>query len=68
MMYVFFSSNMLNTAMTVPILLLVRLPSAAKRRLILFPFACTASFTSGMSRSCSRISLMLRRAPSAFLA
>lgn len=59
---------MLNTGITVPILLLVLRPSAAKRRLILLPFACTASWTCGINRSCCRMSFMLRQAPSPFLA
>ena len=62
------SARMLNTAMTVPILLLVLLPSAANRSLILFPSLLMASLTSLIVSRYSSTSLTLHRAPSPFFA
>lgn len=63
-----FSLRMLKTAITVPILLLVLLPSAAKRRWSWLPAACTASLIVTMDSSCLNISLMTHLTPSPFLA
>ncbi len=49
----FSSSNKLKTAMTVLILLLVLLPSAAKWRLSRLPFACAASSSRNTTKSFS---------------
>ena len=63
-----FSLRMLKTAITVPILLLVRLPSAAKRKWSWLPAACTTSLIVTMDSSCFNMSLTTRLAPSPFLA
>ena len=63
-----FSHKMLKTAITVPILLLVRLPFAANRSLILEPSFLMASLTSGIVIDYSRTSQTLLRAPSPCLA
>ena len=62
------SLRILNTAMTVPILLLVRLPSAAKRRWSLLPLACTVLFIPLVDNSWTKTAFMSRLTPSPFLA
>ena len=63
-----FSARMLKTAITVPIRLLVLLPSGANLSFMVFPPLLMASLTSSICRRYSSTSLTLRREPSPFLA
>ena len=63
-----FSHRMFKTAITVPILLLVLLPSAANLSLIFDPSFFMASLTSGIAIEYCKTSRKLLRAPSACLA